>query len=194
MKNENTSKRKLRRQKKELNPPKPKRLTKKLQRKEKKREQMRIEQEQERQRRMKQIFRCVHYDMNEPCYNKLNGIISEELFFEGPRFWPNLEPISETECQCRICKKVLPIDQYRKLEQAAKHVEDAGKWLDKSLVSKLVEGIEPGYFRGLGGEEIEYLASPEQPGDCYMWPDGTKESIKDYREFSYWRWRLPYGH
>ena len=119
----------------------------------------------------------------------LRGIISL-----GPIFRSCLEPISGTECQCRICKKVLPIDQCQNLEQAAKHVEDAGKKLDKSLVSKLVEEIEPGYFRGLGGEEIECLASPEQPSDCYIWPGGTKESIEDYQQYPYWRWRYPDGY
>ena len=175
MKNKNTAKDKLRRQKKALNPPKPKRLTKKLQRKEKKREQKRIEQEQARQRRMKQIFRCVHYDTN------LDG-----LFLWKPRFWTCLKPISDTECQCQICKKVLPIDQYRKLEQAAKYVEDAGGDLDRLLVRILVGGIEPGYFRGAGRKEIECLAPPEQPGNWYIWPDGAGERIEDYQELPYW--------
>lgn len=199
MKNGNTSKHKLRRQKKELNPPKPKRLTKKQQRKEKKREQMRIEQEQERQRRMKQIFRCAHYDMDMLCYYILHEIYDGDIYFYelfsgGPSFWPCLKPISEAECQCQICKKVLPINQRWKLEQVAAHVKDAGKNLDRSLVRKLVEEIEAGYFRGLGGEEIECLASPEQPGNCYIWPDGTKESIEDYQEYSYRHRRHPDRH
>lgn len=68
-----------------------------------------------------------------------------------------LEAISDTECKCRICHRIFPIEKLEQMENLLTYLNAKRDITELEIIINLTHGIEPLYYRRLSEKEIEIL-------------------------------------